>query len=226
MLKGLAKANAGVEDDVLLFYSSLHRALRTACEEVPDFAYYVFITRVLLHSLRLAEHVHEDDPAPPISYQIRHSRVAAERGNVVDDNCPSVEGSSRGRGTVSIYRDDGFGTGLQDAPYYWYHPAQLFFRADRVRAGPRGFTADVYYPRSLVQHLPGLGYRCVCGKEVSAVGEGVGGYVQNAHENGAGAWCKASDPRICMDRRGSAVHLVQVLVTARTAVLVRERALG
>lgn len=59
-------------------FSSLtppYGVLRSTGEEVPDLAHHVLVARVLLHALRLAQHVHEDHRAIPLSYQARHLRI-------------------------------------------------------------------------------------------------------------------------------------------------------
>ena len=57
VLQCLAKANTRVEDYVLLRDPRCDRSLRPTRKIVPDLANHVFVTRVLLHALRLSEHV-------------------------------------------------------------------------------------------------------------------------------------------------------------------------
>src|SRR5215208_6410295 len=64
-------------------------------------------------------------------------------------------------------------------------PASRATSALEARAG--GLAADVYHLRSFVEQRLGLSHRPVEIKELPTVGEGVGGDIENPHENGVGA---------------------------------------
>ncbi len=94
------------------------------------------------------------------------------------------------RMALGLRLEDGFDGG-KDA-------GLLFAGRERSGVGAGGFAADVEDVGSFFEHLEGLGYGSVgsvlWGVEVAAVGEGVGGDVEDAHDdsplaegNGAGA---------------------------------------
>ncbi len=150
MLERLAEADAGVEDDVPLIHACSHGALRSVGEKVPDLSYHVFVKRISLHTLGLAQHVHEHDWATPLGHEAGHLRVAQSR-DVVGYRRPGVEGGLGGRDPVGVDRDHRFGAGRQDSLHHRHHPAQLLLRAYRIRARAGGLATDVYYVRPLVE---------------------------------------------------------------------------
>jgi len=130
--------------------------------------------------------VHKDDGAASFGDERGHARVAAQRGDVVDDAGPGIEGGLGGPGAVGVDGDQGPGADFQDLPYDRDDPAKLLLVRNRIRAGAGRLAADVDDVGALVEEEfrvagGGLGV-----EEVAAVGEGVGGDVQDAEKGGAG----------------------------------------
>ena len=71
-------------------------------EEVDDFPDHVRISRIDLHRLRFALHVHEDEGRFLGRRKRKHSGVVAGGGNVVDHRRSGVEGGSGDFGTSRI----------------------------------------------------------------------------------------------------------------------------
>ena len=93
----------------------------------------------------------------------------------------STEIKASGR-AASIRFDHG-----HDAP-------DLLFLGDRVGAGAGGFSPDVYDAGPLVEHGGGVLGRGFGVEEVAAVGEGVGGDVEDADDDGAGTRGRSPGP--------------------------------
>ena len=63
----------------------------------------------------------------------------------------------------------------------------LFGGGDGGGVGAGGFAADVEDVGAFVEEFEGLGEGCFGGVELAAVGEAVGGEVEDGHDEGAGA---------------------------------------
>jgi hypothetical protein len=95
VLQRLAEPDTRVDDKVLWPHASPDGSLRSFGKKIPDLAHHIFVTRILLHALGLAQHVHEYERTTPLCHQTRHLRVS-ESGDVVDDPCSSIEGGLGG----------------------------------------------------------------------------------------------------------------------------------
>src|SRR5918995_596072 len=183
----LPETDAGVEDYVPRLDTGRDGLLGPPSEEVADLAHHVVVAGGTLHSLGLAQHVHEDDGTVRIGDELYHAGVCAQRGYVVNDPGPGFESGPGSRGAVGVYRDDGARALGQYGPYDRHDPADLFLRGDGVRAGAGGLASDVYYLRAFVEHGCGAGGGLLGVEEVAAIREGVRGDVEDAHESGVGA---------------------------------------
>ena len=109
--------------------------------------------------------------------------------DVVDDLGPGFDGASGGGGVVGVYGDDGGGALFEDGFDDREDAGLFFFGGERDGVGAGGFAADVEEVGAFVEHLEGVGYGSgggvFGGVEVAAVGEAVGGDVEDAHENRA-----------------------------------------
>ena len=74
---------------------SRHGELQALCEEPLDVVDDVLIAGVLLHRARLAEHVHQAAVGVAVGDQPGHLRIAAKRGDVVDERRAGIERGAR-----------------------------------------------------------------------------------------------------------------------------------
>ena len=105
VLDGLAEADPRIEPDPLLGDPGRHRDLDPLGEERLDVVDDVVVGRVLLHRPRVPGMCIRTTPALALGAQRRHLRVAAQRGDVVDDRGPGVERRLGDRGLRGVDRD-------------------------------------------------------------------------------------------------------------------------
>jgi len=110
--------------------------------------------------------------------------VAAD---VVDYLGAGFDGETSGGGVKGVYRDEGAGLCLEDGFDCGKDTGLFFVRREWNRVGAGGFAADVEDIGTFLEHLESLGYGAIGGGlwcvEVATVGEGVGGNVEDAHDD-------------------------------------------
>ena len=176
----LAEADAGVDGNARAIDAELGQAREPVGEVVDQVAGHVGVARVLLHGLRLAQHMHQHDGGTRLRGDTRAIGITGQRSHVVDDG-----GTRRHRlpHHRSMTRVDGYdGAGLAQRPHHGQHARGLVLRRDRRGAWPGGFTADVDDVGAGRQHGPAVVDRCRRIGEIAAVGETVRRHVQNAHD--------------------------------------------
>src|ERR1700712_5768426 len=117
-----------------------------------------------------------------------HVFVPEMAADVVDDLGSGFDGKERCGRVEGVDGEDGFGFVLEDGCDDGEDAGLLFFGGERSRVGAGGFAADVEDLCALFEHLQGVGESPVGGGfggvEVAAVGERVGGDVQDANDDG------------------------------------------
>ena len=117
-----------------------------------------------------------------------HGGVPEVAADVVDDLGAGFDGETGGGGVEGVYREDGVGLCLEDGVDGGKDAGLLFVGRERSCVGAGGFAADVEDVGSFFEHLEGLIYGAVGGGlwrvEMTAVGEGVGCDVEDAHDDG------------------------------------------
>jgi len=135
--------------------------------------------------------VHQDDSAVEGGAGEGHLRVPEMTADVVDDLGSGFDGKAGGGGVEGVDREEGFGTLLQDGGNHGKDTGLLLFGGERCGVGASGFAADVEDVGAFVEHLDGLSEgpfgSVLGGVKVTAVGEGVGGDVKDAHDEGSPA---------------------------------------
>jgi hypothetical protein len=108
---------------------------------------------------------------------------------VVDDLGSGFDGGLGGAGVEGVDGEDGVGLFFEDGFDDGKDAGLLLFGGEWGGVGTGGFAADVEDFGTFVEHLEGVGYSSAGGVfggvEVAAVGEGVGGYVEDAHDDGS-----------------------------------------
>ncbi len=85
MIEGLAEADTRIDVDG--FYSGGARCLHTLREVLAHVLHHITILRVVLHCLRISQHVHEDDRCIVLNGDVEDRRVVCSGGYVVDHVC-------------------------------------------------------------------------------------------------------------------------------------------
>ena len=138
----------------------------------------------LLHRLRVALHVHQDEGGLPLADHVEHLRIDSAR-DVVHDRGSGVQCRGRHVGLPGVDRD-GDGRMLLDEPLdHRPNAAQLLLRRDGLGARAGRLAADVQDVRTVVDHLGRMRHRGGPIEEPSAVGERVRGDVQDPHDERA-----------------------------------------
>ena len=180
MLPGLPEPDAWVDDQVLGRDTGGLRGPGAFQQEGAHLLDHVLVARVLLHGRGRALHVHEDERYPAGRRHPEHARVVASGGDVVDERCTGSESRLRdvGPGGVDADRDVRGQAGAQalddaeDAP-------RLFRRRHRQGPGARRFAADIDDIGALLDHAERVIDRGPWFREPPAVGEAIGGEVQD-----------------------------------------------
>ena len=137
--------------------------------------------------VRTASGVHEDSSAAKAGAGGGHGGVPEMTADVVDDLSPGFNGRC-GRCVEGVDGEDGAGLRFEDGFDDGKDAVLLFAGGEGYGAGTGGFAADVEDVGSFVEHMEGLGYGAVggilWGVEVASVGEGVGGDVEDTHDDG------------------------------------------
>ncbi len=109
--------------------------------------------------------------------------------DVVDDLDSGFDGVASGGCVEGVDGEDGFGALFEDGFDDGEDAGLLLVGCERGGVGAGGFAANIDDAGALVEHLEGLGEGSfggvLGGVEVAAVGEGVGRYVEDAHDEGA-----------------------------------------
>ncbi|MDT4852212.1 hypothetical protein FQZ97_864360 [compost metagenome] len=173
------KTEPRIEDDALGRDSHGEACLHAFGEKTRDLAKQVVITRILLHVARLAKHVHQAHREPAIGRRIQGA-VAAQGAHIVDHPRPKARAFAhhrRGGGIQGNHHIQFAGDGLD----HWRDTLQLLGRRHRAGSRPSRLTADVDQGRASGHHLGGMAQRRVASIEATAVGERIGGDIEDAH---------------------------------------------
>ena len=167
---GLAEADAGVDQDLLLGDAVLRREHHALLEEGADVVDDVVVVRLPLHRLRFALHVHEDHRTAGVGDDVDHLRIHPESAHVVDDRDAGRESPPRDFGLVRV--DGQHSRGLGPQPLDDREDARQFvFELDSVGAGARGLAADVDDRGAVARHGGALRDRRLELREAASVRE-------------------------------------------------------
>lgn len=116
-----------------------------------------------------------------------HGGVGQTPGDVVDDVGTGVDGGLGGGGVDGVDRDDraagrSIGPVGEERAHHGQDAGDLGVDVDPLGAGTGGLPADVDDVGALGDELTGMVHGCLGIGPAAAVGEGVGGDVEDAHE--------------------------------------------
>ena len=131
LVRRLAEADAGVDADALLADPAASTANADALlEEGQHIGDDVVVVRSGLHRPRLPLHVHETHVRASVRDHLGHLRVAAQRGDVVDELGAELERAPRDLRLRRVDRQRDPGEALEHRD----DTGELLFRRDRRRA--------------------------------------------------------------------------------------------
>jgi len=137
------EAQAGIQDDLRAAHPSRHRtpqrSLQAPRERAPD----VLREGFPLHRFGAAAKVHQDEGGMIAARDVRQARVEAQSADIIHNVRASAQRFLNHLGFGGV-NGDGNGAQLSpQAPDDGQHAPQFFFCRNRLRTGPRGFTAHV-----------------------------------------------------------------------------------
>lgn len=180
----LSESQAWIDEELGRSEAGAERSTNGCGKPGTDIGENIARERPLLHGLRSATHVHQDERRPVPASDPGQIGVVPQTGNVVYDFGAGAERSFGHNGLAGV---DGQGN-LQPAaepPDQGNHPLEFGFGLDGKRTRPRGLPADI-------EDIDAGGFKLECmaksgiGTKVqAAVGEAVGRDVQDTHDEGA-----------------------------------------
>ncbi len=179
LFRGLAEADPGIEHDRVARDAGLFRDAERIIEERVDVGYDAD------GGLGLVAVVHDDDRHAMLADHAGHVGIALQAPDVVDDARAQAE---RPIGDLRLQRVDRDGHAhLHHGREHGLQPRQLLLERHRLGAaiGAGRFGADVDDVGAFLDHLPGMLERDFGFDELAAVGEGIRGDVEDAHDDGA-----------------------------------------
>ena len=186
VVEGFAEAEAGVEDDACGVDAGVGEDVQSAFEVGADFGDDILISGGLLHGGGGAAHVHDDEAGGGFGGELDHAGIASEAGDVVDDVGSGGEGGAGDGGFHGVDGEEGAGLGADGADD-GDDAADFFFGGDGFGAGAGGFATEVEDFGAFGEEVEGVFDGAAGIEEAAAVGEGVGGDIDDAHDEGAGA---------------------------------------
>ena len=141
------------------------------------------VLRQAVHGLGGAAGVHEDVRHLQFGGGFNHFIAHVQTGHIVDDVRTRGDGGAGGLRVHGVHADGG--AHLRDCLDDGQDAALLLLHADAHGTGAGGLATNVDNGGALCDHAGGAGDGVGGGVVLSAVAEGVGGDVENAHHEGA-----------------------------------------
>ena len=186
VLHGLTEPDPRIDAYALLGDAGEHGRLDPFPQELVHLGHDIVVARVVLHRLRLTEHVQQHDPGPRARDDLEEPRVATRR-DVVDDAGAGVQRGHRHLRFARIDAHRGPRPSLGEPLDHRDHAPELLVDLHRVRAGAGRLSAHVDEVRAFVDQPRAVGHRLFGAREHRAVAEGVRRDVHDAHHEGASA---------------------------------------
>lgn len=179
----LGESEAGVDDDALGGDAAVDDGLQAGAEFGDDLGDDVVVHGEAVHVLAEAAPVHDDEGDLGGGDGGDHRGVGEAAADVVDEDGAGFDGAGGDGGAHGVDGDgDAFGGEAADDGD---DAAELFLLVDAAGAGAGGLAADVDEVGALGDEVEAVfdGGRGV--EPAAAVGEGVGGHVDHAHDRAA-----------------------------------------
>ena len=181
---GLGEAEPRVDDDLVTGHPGGHEPVQALGQlglhpgqDAPG------VVGEAVHGPGVAAPVLADVDHAGGGHDVVHARVGQAPRDVVDHQGPGADGGRGGGGVdgVHAHHDALGGQGLDDGE----DALLLGVGGDALGTRPGGLAPDVEQVSALVQQGAGVGDGGVGGQPAAAVGEGVRGDVDDAHDQGA-----------------------------------------
>ncbi len=183
MRRGLAEAEAQVDQQILLGDAGHFGSKQALHEETMDLGHHVVVMRVGLHVAGLALHVHQHHRHPGIGGRVQRA-LLTQAEDVVDHAGAGLHGRShhlRLEG-VDADRHGGAGRKLFD---HRQHALQFFFHRHRRGTRAARLATDIEQVGALLHQLQAVGHGRVGAVVRATIGERIRGDIDDAHDPGA-----------------------------------------
>ena len=181
MTGGLAEADARVDGDTLAPDPRRLAGRDPALEVIEDIERGVGIARRQLHGLGIALGMHEDDRRAAPFRHLEAFGIEVKGGDVVDDGGAGPQGRRHHAGLAGVDRNRRFAFG--ETTDHRQHAGKLVRLRDRRRVRAGGLAADVEDIRPCRRQGLAMGDGIAGVGEITAVGEAVGGDVDDPHDH-------------------------------------------
>ncbi|MNP50345.1 hypothetical protein D3C76_1446050 [compost metagenome] len=138
--------------------------------------------RIVLHVTRLATHVHEAHRQTGVRRSVQGA-IALQGPHVVDQPGTQAGCFTHDSRRGGIDRNDHVEATV-DGLDHWRHTLQLLGHRDCTRTRARGLATDVDQRCAGGNHRFGVAQGLVALTEATAIGEGIGGDIENTHDMG------------------------------------------
>ena len=181
LLGRLAEARARIDADAGAVDAGRLQSGGRIAQVIAHFGHHVLVNGVVLHGSGLALHVHDHAAAAAAAHRLAHGGIAKTR-HVVDDGSAGMQGADGHLGMARIHRhaDAGLHQGRHDLA----DAIPLLIGRDRRGARTRRLAAHIHNGGTGAHHFQTVGHSCLRIEISAAVGGGIGGHVQNAHDDG------------------------------------------
>lgn len=173
VIEGFAEAIAGIEDDTGHLDAGVMSGAESGGQTLPHQGHNFRLVKAWLRApfVRAAACVHEDDTAAEIRAGLGHGGIPGKAADIVDDVGSGEDGGTGGSRLICIHGDYRLGTFAEEGFEDGEDTVLFLLSCEGLRAGPRGFAADVDEVRARVEHGESLAEGRVGGEEEAAVGE-------------------------------------------------------
>ena len=175
LLEGLAEADPGIEDHMIVWNSGLARDGERTSEEG------LHVLDDVPRRIDVGSVVHDDDGRAMSRGDGGDVRLALEAPDVVDDARARAERRLGRPCLVGVDRDRRGAFACGETLDHRKHAGDFFIGANLRGAGPCRLATDVENVRALGDHDPGMGEGGLHRGVAPAVGEAVGRDVEDAH---------------------------------------------
>ena len=184
-LETLPESKSGVEYEVVALDAGQGRGFGPLPQIALDHQHRIADRRQGRPLFRASAGVHQHRSDLQFRQGLRHLRIPAESAHVVDHFRAELHGRAGHTCLVGIDADHGIRSPPLQIPNHGQHSPAFLFLRDELRSGARRFATHIDDGCAFVEQMLGAEHGFFGIDVESAVGKGIGGYVDDAHDQSA-----------------------------------------